>query len=241
MSPQGITKSKSGLPLLTNDQIDQLAEECALNFFPEMFEKPQPIDPVEFIETGLGFDVDYLYLSNCQLYLGMTAFKNIAIPVFDMERFCATKANVDAGTVIIDRGLYDKTEYSGNEGRLRFTEAHEAGHCLLHGDFFLNAANRTKETEQNFIIGACHSAFLTEEDLAEHQADQFASCFLIPLTPLKKLLESHHAWNWEDKHKLLLVKETFNVSWPTAFYRLKKLGFLETQSTTYNWDEFSGY
>lgn len=240
---EGIIKTPSGLPVLTDTDIDRIAEECAYEYFPEMFEKPQPIDPGDFIECCLGYELDFLYLSNCKLYLGMACFKNIAIPVFNMEEFKAEFANIDAGTVVIDRGLLRDAEIDGYEGRLRFTEAHEAGHCILHSDFFLTSANQTKVGENNYIQGACQSVLAgkLESDIAEQQADMFASCFLIPLGSLRKLMDQFHAWHWDDKDMIVLVKETYNVSWPTAFYRLKKLGWLNTDSTKFDWDEFSEY
>lgn len=238
---EGYSKRESGLPVLTDQQIDQIAEVCAFEFFPEMFAKPQPIDPAVFIECCLGYDLDFLYLSSCQVYLGMTCFKNIAIPIWNNELFKAEFANVDAGTVIIDRGLFEEAHYKGFYGRLRFTEAHEAGHCILHPDFFMNAAAQTRVGENNYVMGACHSAIYGnwEADEAEHQADMFASCFLIPFGSLKKLIDDRQAWKWEDRDLIILVKETYNVSWPTAFYRLQKLGWLNTDSKIFDWDEFS--
>lgn len=131
-------KLKNGLPDLTGKEIELLADEIALQFCPDIIEKPRPLDLDRFIECFLGFTLDFLYLSHCQCYLGVTVFKNMKFPTFNMTTFKPELTCVDANTIIIDQGLYQQMEFDGHEGRFRFTEAHECGHAILHPDFMRN-------------------------------------------------------------------------------------------------------
>lgn len=237
-----LPKSASGLPELTNTNIDQLANYLALDFCPDIVEHPRPIDLDRFIEQYLGFGFDIQYLSHCGCYLGVTVFRAMPFPVYNMETFKPELTYVPDNTIIIDEMLYQKMEMDGHEGRFRFTQAHECGHAVMHSEFFKKAAQSLKEARESlaaYSIGECSSLMPVnpESALAEHQANKFASCLLMPKDAINKLLEDCVTPIWDDIDKLALVRETFNVSWPSAFYRLKDLGWLSTESEEFDWEE----
>lgn len=158
-------KTATGVPLLSRTEIDRLAEAVVYDFCPEAMEKPQPIDVEMFCEKYLGLNLEFQYLSNCGLYLGMMVFHDTnKIIVYNKKEHIAEYAHVKGGTVIIDNSLlsydlnkkvkeikqsnYDKkmkTHFINQisekarrrEHRYRFTLSHEtAGHALLHKDYF---------------------------------------------------------------------------------------------------------
>ncbi len=241
-----LPKLESGLPDLTNKEIELLADQMALEFCPDIVKRPKPIDLDRFIEQFLGFTLDFLYLSHCQCYLGVTVFQNMKFPTFNMRTFKPELTCIPANTIIIDEGLYQQMEIDGHEGRFRFTEAHECGHAIMHPDFYAKQAKEIRKTERSLAAyhsGECQSAVpaLSDLDLAEKQANHFASCLLMPRSSILNLLQTNvkPAYCWEDIDIIRLVKETYNVSWPSAFYRLKQLGWLSTEMEEFNWDELT--
>jgi hypothetical protein len=79
--------------------------------------------------------------------------------------------------VLVDQSL-DPTVHPQNEGRYRFTLAHELGHWQLHRHVFL------QDTTQPLLFGAGAGAELVcrsnSKDRAEWQADMFAGHLLMP-------------------------------------------------------------
>lgn len=236
-----LPKLKNGLPDLTNKEIELLADQMAIEFCPDIVDNPQPLDVDLFIEF-LGFTLDYRYLSHCLCYLGVTVFRKMMFPTFNIETFRPELTCVDENTIIIDEGLYHQMECDGHEGRYRFTGAHECGHAIMHPDFYARQAESIQSAERSLAAyhsGECESAIpvLSDSDLAEKQANHFASCLLMPRSSILNLLEATvDPLCWEDIDIIRLVKETYNVSWPSAFYRLKQLGWLSTEMEEFNWE-----
>ena len=232
-------KKENGLPILTNTQIDDLADYLTHQFCPDVFEHPHEINMDAFIEKFLGFDLDILYLSHCGCYLGATIFQDIKFPVFNIDTFKPELANISANTIIIDAALFQQMEETGNEGRYRFTQAHECGHAIMHPDFYRYQSSAIQKAEHQLAAystgGKSISSYSEVDDteLAEQQANRFASCLLMPKRAVKKLIQDRHALHWEDYDLILLVKETFNTSWESTFYRLKDLGYMEAGE--YDW------
>jgi len=84
------------------------------------------------------------------------------------------------GSIFIDESL-DPEEKPENEGRYRFTLAHEAGHFRYHQDLLAEEALVVAadiETGQPEMRGDVNAQHLNR---AEWQANRFASCLLVPL------------------------------------------------------------
>jgi Zn-dependent peptidase ImmA (M78 family)/transcriptional regulator with XRE-family HTH domain len=80
-----------------------------------------------------------------------------------------------------------------------FTAAHELGHLLLHPQSY--------DSEQ-----------MQENALEEHEADEFASFFLMPMEGFEKKWEETKGLHWIDQ--ILHVKRVFKVSYLTVLRRL---------------------
>ena len=151
---------------------------------------------------------------------------------------------------------------SQKEYRLRTTLAHEYGHVRFHA--FLWELNRWENPERTIICTGkynrlygklnrnvfdlnprCKSTRILDtlsEDWMEWQAAYACGAFLMPLTPLKKLVNeflhvnSDRNWlpvNTDEANRLTeIIVESFDVSPAAARARLQKLGFFQKTSST---------
>ena len=69
-----LSLSPSGMPFLTNQNIDSIGEQMAVDFDKAILLNPHELDIDRFVERYLKMAVDFMYLSHCGVYLG-TFFK----------------------------------------------------------------------------------------------------------------------------------------------------------------------
>ena len=230
MIPINIRRNSNGVPILKQTEIDVIAEALFYDFCPEALNEPQAIDVDAFCESYLGLHLDYQYLSNNGIYLGMTVFSDSErIIVFDPMLKRAEYTSVKAGTVIIDNTLLDEKQ----EHRYRFTMGHEAaGHAVLHKPYFEHMKDRNKAAMIQCRMDSKEKKdprSYTDIDWMEWQADKMSSSFLMPRSSVMKVAErvkEEMKGNWEYYISLYLVQEVskvFNVSQMAAFLRLKTL------------------
>ena len=86
---------------------------------------------------------------------------------------------VEDGAVVIDESL-DPDECPGQEGRYRFTVAHEVGHWALHRHQFIAAGKAGLFTEEKAPSVVCRDQPRSGKPRIEWQADAFASHLLMP-------------------------------------------------------------
>lgn len=67
-----INRKRSGVPVLSRKQIDDIGERLVQDFCPDAMIHPQALDVDLFAQDYLGMEQDYQYLSHCGVYLGMT-------------------------------------------------------------------------------------------------------------------------------------------------------------------------
>ncbi|WP_251318924.1 ImmA/IrrE family metallo-endopeptidase [Flintibacter muris] len=130
------------------------------------------VDP-EILACGLfGFHIDYFHLSKDGLTLRMTAFKEVAVEIYnDSKQPCLYY--LDVKTLLIETDLKNNpTLY----GRYHFTMAHETAHQILAGLY------PTDRVTQNRVIHyRGHSPQHPIRDWSEWQADNLASALLLPI------------------------------------------------------------
>ena len=101
-----INRKRSGVPVLSRKQIDDLGERLVYDFCPDAMVNPQPLDVDLFAQDYLGMEQDYQYLSHCGVYLGMTVFNDTnKVVVFNPDKNEAEYISAKAGTIIIDNTL----------------------------------------------------------------------------------------------------------------------------------------
>ena len=236
-----INRKRSGVPVLSRKQIDDLGERLVYDFCPDAMVNPQPLDVDLFAQDYLGMEQDYQYLSHCGVYLGMTVFNDTnKVVVFNPDKNEAEYISVKAGTIIIDNTLLE----SNQEHRYRFTMGHEAaGHGVLHGPYFSYDRNQLSLFDSSEVamiqcrtdsskVGQKDRKFWDDHDWMEWQANAMSSAFLMPKAMVHKVAEETRKKVSGNNPGLLsyfmadAVSETFNVSHEAALYRLKSLGLV---------------
>ena len=99
-----------------------------------------------------------------------------------------------------------------NVERIIFSGAHELGHLVLHPHLFTS-----DETE------------VDESRNCEKEANKFAGYFLVPSNELTRIWREDRLHRLPLFHALLLLKETFHVSFWCLFYRAKDLGIIKIE------------
>ena len=100
-----------------------------------------------------------------------------------------------------------------SEARRTFSLAHELGHLLMHHDIDISKLT------------------IDEYNKLEDEANQFASCLLLPEKEIKKDFETIN--NPSDPNSYLYLKEKYHVSITAIEYRCYKLGLLGTSQNNH--------
>lgn len=186
------------------------------------------VDP-EILACGLcGLHIDLFHLSKDGLTLGMTAFKEIGVEVYD-DSGQPFFYYLDGRTLLIETDLKDDpTQY----GRYHFTTAHETAHQILAD---LHPTDRVIQNRITYYRG--RSPQYPIHDWGEWQADNLASALLLPM---EIVLGALHKFDLErgidvlnriyrPKEYGLFCKmaEFLGVSKQAMAIRLKRLGLLK--------------
>jgi len=237
MSNLSFRTKTNGIPILSKKEINHIGFQVISDFDQTIAYRPGPLDIEKFLEFYLKMTADYQYLSHNGVYLGMTVFNDTdKIPVYDPCTGRAEYIHADANTVIIDTRLL---EDQSQEHRLRFTQAHEAGHAILHRQCF------SRETGgEDIPMITCRvdfgmkrrntvaPKFWGDNEWMEWQADSMASALLMPAPAVQYMIDHNR---WTDSHCGLIIRtihdliRVCNVSHEAALYRLRDLGFIRPE------------
>jgi len=237
---------KNGVPVLSKEHIDIIAESFIKDFSPDALKEPQPIDIDSFIMNYLKLKQDFQYLSHCGVYLGMMVFNDTRrVVVYDPYNNKAEYIAAKQGTVIIDNTLLEE----GQEHRYRFTMGHEGGHWIFHRDVFWQNPNQTSffDPPRDAIV-KCRAVALegkpkpftqwTDHDRMEWQSNYMSSALMMPKSMvlalynegwLRKIMNDESPYMQALFPELLIstVAQTFNVSNQASEIRLKNLGLMQ--------------
>ena len=246
----------NGLPILSKKDIEDIAEQIFYSYKSGKASKDRVIDLDHFIECHLGLEMDYQDLSHDKSILGMIAFDNCKVPVYDPEQNKAKRIIVNQGTILLDNSLLEDDQVR----RGRFTLAHEVAHWFLHRQMYSQNMNQMSIFES---LGCeepttptikCRSIdierdgkkqLVTDDDWIEWQADYLASTILMPkqefclvvrekfksagITQQSYKLGTDFEMDlWADVMSYELA-DMFDVSVTAARIRLKNLGFIKDQ------------
>ena len=239
IKPKYQTKS-NGVPVLSKKAIDAIAGDYIHDFQESAWSKLEPLDIEGFIEFYLGMTPDYQYLSHNGIYLGMTVFNDTdRVPIYDPRTKRAEYISAKANTVIIDRRLIEDDK---QEHRLRFTQAHEAGHGIFHTRYFYRDPNQLSflepsteaviqcRTDSGYRFRQRDPKFWTDKEWMEWQANAFSSAFLMPRQAVRALFETEGRTGSRRQQiakTILTLASENNVSSEAALYRLCDLGLVE--------------
>ena len=175
MSLVELKTSNQGVSRLSRMDIERLAYNQLAAYNQALLAQPGILDIDDFAENFLGINLDFIELSNNGSILGMVAFSDCVVPVYDSEQNEMRSHAVKAGTVLIDSNTIKKHEYRG-----KFTIAHECAHWLLH---------RPTCHAQSII---CRKSGTTNNiDWMEWQADNFASALLMPAVAVHTFMKNY--------------------------------------------------
>ena len=227
--------NESGVPILSAESIDRYATRMVEEFLPCGTEVPVAIDIDRFLTEYAELELEEELLSHDGHRLGMFIFEATdELPIWCEERQRAEERSVKARTVLID------SRRQTEEG-VRFTKAHECGHALFHNHVY----HRRPELLMLRENGSTMSRFerrntesWTEIHWMDWQANNFASCLLMPRPMVEKVAEEVREQEAFDaitfrEARIAKIRDVFQVSSAMAEIRLNKLGLLEYHSDGY--------
>ena len=169
---------------------------------------PQAVPLEHLIEDIHKLCIEYKYLTNNGRVLGKTIFDSGLTPYYDVDKHQYEFLRVEKGTMLIDAMLLEPSKL----GRLRFTEAHELAHWILH---------------QEAYAGTHEPAALlsSDQDTAmEWQANTLATCILMPLGQIKRCYFSLSAQHMNRMQIINQMADVFGVSKKAMRIRLDSHG-----------------
>lgn len=225
----------TGVPLVTNEALDDYAVAILKKMMPEDLMNPAAIDIEKLAEYKLHLSVEYKRLSRDETILGLTAFSDGFIEVCDDDFGRVKPLYIERGTILVDSRLMEKTY------RMRFTLAHEVSHWLIHQKAF-SAIDFTIAAKEGNADYSRSQKERKDSDKLERQADFLASCLLMPKPTLHMAITDFFAYYGEKpqrikKHSCAMhslyaqllpqyIANIFQVSQQAAKIRLEKLGII---------------
>ena len=191
----------------------------------------QPICPEILLQELLGLSISYRTLSTDGSILGMTAFEQIGVRVY--EKGEPTHFFLDGRTVLIESAL---TAPGTNPGRLHFTLVHEASHQILKMLFPKEYAPGINHRHVYCCTDSSIRYSGRQMDWEEWRVNMLTAAILMPLDLLVKQMEAvgldpkirmlNHIFAPKEYQAFATVAENLGVSKAALSIRLKQLGLL---------------
>ena len=195
---------------LSNSVLETVVKNALSAYDPDYcILEPQPVPIEKIIENTFGLYIDYVYLTNNGREFGRVVFDDGFTTFYSMDRHRYELITVEGGTIMIDATLL----VNGQQGRLRFTLAHELAHYLIHKKIF---------------EGSGISAALMEPEeinVYEYQANILASYLLMPGEQIKRCYYEHCTGKKESEI-INLMSSIFDVSKTSMRIRLHEKGLI---------------
>ena len=226
----------AGVPVLSNDYIDDFCNDLIGRFEPSAISRLHPVNIEQLAERCLGLRLRYEHLSSDGSVLGATMFADTdTFPIYDPKRRQAVYTSAKQGTVFIEKDLMQ----AGKNNRCRFTLAHEAGHVLWHG-MYMTSRMKARRAEPFLMCTSSSIASaaklhkhekLSTQALIERQANRSASALLMPREAVLKLIAPMGKCVTRDDavDRILFTASVFRVSDSAARIRLTELGLIEPE------------
>ncbi len=164
--------------------------------------------PIEKIaEQKYKLSIDFIQLTNNGRILGKTVFDDGCTSYYDVDNQQYELLPVKRGTVLIDASLLDEK----NNGRLRFTVAHEVAHWILHNNIYTGTY--------------ANPALLTQSDdtCEEWQANKLATYILMPKGQVKRAFFNTRTQMHTTQQAVAYLAKVFEVSKEAMKIRLQEL------------------
>ena len=239
----------SGLPILTQEDIELLAVKILKEKQPDRLKTPSALD-VDALVYILNLDKYEAILSRDESIFGLISFKKQPLPIFD-EKFQYDSIFVELGNIVIDSRL------KSIPTRYRFTVVHEVAHWMLHRTYYENPKKRDyifRHTGYSYV--ACKKdpkeygrknpkEAETDDEWVEWQADNLSGALFMPreqfLASVNEIMkelgysEPRIIAGQQDPRKYIVIERLasiFQVSFRSVKIRLRTLGvYVEPEST----------
>lgn len=170
---------RSGLPIISKKELDELGTRVLSEYMPDVLEKPKAIDIKFLAEECIVVDIMEERLAVDNL-LGFITFADTVVPVYGNKEI-----SVPEGTIILDIRL------RGRVTRWRFTLAHELAHWILHRSYHCgdNRVYDFRKLGYSYIACRTDTSELgrknpkeakSDDEWSEWQADNLAAALLMP-------------------------------------------------------------
>lgn len=119
------------VPVISKDQLDQVAEGFLEKYYPEALEKPMKVSARE-IAKRMKLRIHEVHITQLGTIFGQMYFSDSRIKYFENNTGTYKKAKVQRGTMLIDPDVF----FMRNIGSMNNTIIHECVHWDLHRKFF---------------------------------------------------------------------------------------------------------
>ena len=160
---------------LSKQDLERLARRVVTAYqkLPDAKLDPWRINPDILLGQMLRLEVDYRHLSRDRTTLGLTAYDDVGVEVYDSET--EDMYFLDGKTVLIEQDLRDAP---GKTGRLNFTKMHEGCHHILNLVFPGEYSGGTNARKA--ICYRLPQAGRKSRNWEEWQVDNLCSAILMP-------------------------------------------------------------
>ena len=223
-----------GVPYLSKREIEAIATRV-VNAYQRMVGTAgamiQRVCPEVLIRNLLGLNITYRTLSIDGSILGMTAFDQVGVRVYENKN--PTHFYLDGKTVLIESAL---TEPDANPGRLHFTLVHEASHQILKMLFPKEYASGINHRHVYCCTDSSIRYGGRQVDWEEWRVNMLTAAILMPLDLLVKQMKAvglyskirmlNRVFAPKEYQAFATVAENLGVSKAALSIRLKQLGLL---------------
>lgn len=239
--------SSTGIPILSRDQIEQITERYLKEYSPDVLVRPQKIDVEKLAQEYMKFGTDFKCLSSDKRTLGMFIFEaSDWIAVYDEETKSARYVPERENTIVIDNQLLE----AGQEGRYRFTFAHELGHGVLHRMVLKQPqADQYQEYLSLFYEDYASpadrkKAGANEEALGENKSTAPGAIHMFRCSFFNRAIDNKPQSQWEDEDWLEWQADAFSsaILMPSAMVKTvaEETGRLIKDSNDLQWKSYDG-
>ena len=177
--------------------ISQYCPDCMFG------QKAVPIE--QLAEKVYGLEIEYQHITkNGDRVLGKLICKDGLTTYYDKELSQYAFMRVNAKTILVEARLME----GGQNGRYRFTVAHELAHWILHKEI-IEQSNKEAALDESL-----------HDEKMEQQADYLASAILMPLGSVKRHFHSLYG-KYSGDALICALAEHFGVSKQAMQIRLK--------------------
>ena len=221
------------VPVISKDQLDQVAEGFLKKYYPEALEKPMKVSARE-IAKRMKLRIHEVHITQLGTIFGQMYFSDSRIKYFDNNTGTYKKAKVRRGTMLIDPDVF----FMRNIGSMNNTIIHECVHWDLHRNFFELEKLYNREARAiscQVIEGAKPEKNRTPLDWMEWQANALAPRILMPekqtRAKIEELIAKYQKCNEKGRTYTIFeavvdeLSDFFEVSKVSAKIRMIDLGY----------------